>query len=72
MKFGLKSKQVLKIKPIDALYGDTSFNKDSIRKLLEEIIKSNIQEGDSITMDIGKNETELKIKITSAKTSEEK
>ena len=34
-------------------------------------IKSNIQEGDSVTMDIGKNDTELNIKITSPKKSEE-
>ncbi len=39
--------------------------------IAEEIIKSNIQEGDSITMDIGKNDTELNIKITSPKKSEE-
>ena len=39
--------------------------------IAEEIIKSNVQEGDSITMDIGKNDTELNVKISSPKKSEE-
>jgi hypothetical protein len=32
---------------------------------IEEIIKSNIQEGDSITMDIGKNENRKRRKSSS-------
>ena len=71
-----KAKDFIAEKGFDKQYGARPL-KRAIQKyvedaIAEEIIKSNIQEGDSITMDIGKNETELKIKITSAKTSEEK
>jgi ATP-dependent Clp protease ATP-binding subunit ClpC len=37
--------------------------------LAEEIIKSNAHEGDTISLDVGKDETKLDIKITSPKTA---
>jgi ATP-dependent Clp protease ATP-binding subunit ClpC len=76
IKLTKKARSFIAEKGFDKQYGARPL-KRAIQKyvedaIAEEIIKSNIQEGDSITMDIGKNETELKIKITSAKTSEEK
>jgi ATP-dependent Clp protease ATP-binding subunit ClpC len=76
IKLTKKARSFIAEKGFDKQYGARPL-KRAIQKyvedaIAEEIIKSNIQEGDSITMDIGKNETELKIKITSTKTSEEK
>ena len=39
--------------------------------LAEEIIKSNAHEGDTITLDLGKDDTKLDIKITSPKEAKE-
>ena len=76
LKLSKKARSFIAEKGFDKQYGARPL-KRAIQKyvedaIAEEIIKSNIQEGDSITMDIGKNDTELKIKITSAKKSEEK
>ncbi len=76
LKLSKKARSFIAEKGFDKQYGARPL-KRAIQKyvedaIAEEIIKSNIQEGDSITMDIGKNDTELKIKITSTKKSEEK
>ena len=39
--------------------------------LAEEIIKSNVHEGDTITLDIGKDDSKLEIKITSPNKAKE-
>ena len=75
LKLSKKAKSFIAEKGFDKQYGARPL-KRAIQKyvedaIAEEIIKSNIQEGDSITMDIGKNDTELSIKITSPKKSEE-
>ena len=76
LKLSKKARSFIAEKGFDKQYGARPL-KRAIQKyvedaIAEEIIKSNIQEGDSITMDIGKNDTELKIKITTTKKSEEK
>ncbi len=76
LKLSKKARSFIAEKGFDKQYGARPL-KRAIQKyvedaIAEEIIKSNIQEGDSITMDIGKNDTELKIKITSTQKSEEK
>ena len=76
LKLSKKARSFIAEKGFDKQYGARPL-KRAIQKyvedaIAEEIIKSNIQEGDSITMDIGKNDSELKIKITSAQKSEEK
>ena len=75
LKLSKKARFFIAEKGFDKQYGARPL-KRAIQKyvedaIAEEIIKSNIQEGDSITMDIGKNDTELKIKVTSAQKSEE-
>ncbi|MGC6525767.1 MAG: ATP-dependent Clp protease ATP-binding subunit [Flavobacteriaceae bacterium] len=75
LKLSKKARNFIADKGFDKQYGARPL-KRAIQKyvedaIAEEIIKSNIQEGDSITMDIGKNDTELNIKITSPKKSEE-
>ena len=75
LKLSKKARNFIAEKGFDKQYGARPL-KRAIQKyvedaIAEEIIKSNIQEGDSITMDIGKNDTELNIKITSPKKSEE-
>ena len=75
LKLSKKARNFIAEKGFDKQYGARPL-KRAIQKyvedaIAEEIIKSNIQEGDSITMDISKNDTELNIKITSPKKSEE-
>jgi ATP-dependent Clp protease ATP-binding subunit ClpC len=75
LKLSKKARNFIAEKGFDKQYGARPL-KRAIQKyvedaIAEEIIKSNVQEGDSITMDIGKNDTELNIKITSPKKSEE-
>ena len=75
LKLSKKARNFIAEKGFDKQYGARPL-KRAIQKyvedaIAEEIIKSNIQEGDSITMDIGKNDIELNIKITSPKKSEE-
>ena len=75
LKLSKKARNFIAEKGFDKQYGARPL-KRAIQKyvedaIAEEIIKSNIQEGDSITMDIGKNDVELNIKITSPKKSEE-
>ena len=75
LKLSKKARNFIAEKGFDKQYGARPL-KRAIQKyvedaIAEEIIKSNIQEGDSVTMDIGKNDTELNIKITSPKKSEE-
>lgn len=76
LKLSKKARSFIAEKGFDKQYGARPL-KRAIQKyvedaIAEEIIKSNIQEGDSITMDIGKNDTELKIKIINTEKSEEK
>ena len=76
LKLSKKARSFIAEKGFDKQYGARPL-KRAIQKyvedaIAEEIIKSKIQEGDSITMDIGKNDSELKIKITSTQKSEEK
>ena len=75
LKLSKKARNFIAEKGFDKQYGARPL-KRAIQKyvedaIAEEIIKSNVQEGDSITMDIGKNDTELNVKITSPKKSEE-
>ncbi len=75
LKLSKKARNFIAEKGFDKQYGARPL-KRAIQKyvedaIAEEIIKSKIQERDSITMDIGKNDIELNIKITSPKKSEE-
>ena len=75
LKLSKKARNFIAEKGFDKQYGARPL-KRAIQKyvedaIAEEIIKSNVQEGDSITMDIGKNDTELNVKISSPKKSKE-
>ena len=69
LKLSKKAKQFIAEKGFDKQYGARPL-KRAIQKyvedaLAEEIIKSNAHEGDTITLDVGKDDTTLDIKITS-------
>ncbi len=75
LKLSKKAKSFIAEKGFDKQYGARPL-KRAIQKyvedaLAEEIIKSNVHEGDVINLDIGKNDTKLEIKITSPKKQEE-
>ena len=70
-----KAKSFIAEKGFDKQYGARPL-KRAIQKyvedaLAEEIIKSNVHEGDIINLDIGKDDAKLEIKITSTKKQEE-
>jgi len=72
LKLSKKAKSFIAEKGFDKQYGARPL-KRAIQKyvedaLAEEIIKSNAHEGDTISLDIGKDETKLDIKITSPNT----
>ncbi len=73
LKLSKKAKSFIAEKGFDKQYGARPL-KRAIQKyvedaLAEEIIKSNAHEGDTISLDVGKDETKLDIKITSPKTA---
>jgi len=75
LKLSKKAKSFIAEKGFDKQYGARPL-KRAIQKyvedaLAEEIIKSNIHEGDIINLDIGKDDAKLEIKITSTKKQEE-
>ena len=75
LKLSKKAKSFIAEKGFDKQYGARPL-KRAIQKyvedaLAEEIIKSNVHEGDIINLDIGKDDTKLEIKITSPKKQEE-
>ena len=75
LKLSKKAKSFIAEKGFDKQYGARPL-KRAIQKyvedaLAEEIIKSNVHEGDVINLDIGKDDTTLEIKITSTKKQEE-
>ena len=75
LKLSKKAKSFIAEKGFDKQYGARPL-KRAIQKyvedaLAEEIIKSNVHEGDVINLDIGKDDTKLEIKITSPKKQEE-
>jgi len=75
LKLSEKAKSFIAEKGFDKQYGARPL-KRAIQKyvedaLAEEIIKSNVHEGDVINLDIGKDDTKLEIKITSTKKQEE-
>ena len=75
LKLSKKAKSFIAEKGFDKQYGARPL-KRAIQKyvedaLAEEIIKSNVHEGDIINLDIGKDDAKLQIKITSTKKQEE-
>mgnify|MGYP000994241821 FL=1 len=75
LKLSKKAKSFIAEKGFDKQYGARPL-KRAIQKyiedaLAEEIIKSNAHEGDTITLDLGKDDTKLDIKITSPKEAKE-
>jgi ATP-dependent Clp protease ATP-binding subunit ClpC len=73
LKLSKKAKSFIAEKGFDKQYGARPL-KRAIQKyvedaLAEEIIKSNAHEGDTISLDVGKDDTKLDIKITSPKTT---
>ena len=75
LKLSKKAKSFIAEKGFDKQYGARPL-KRAIQKyvedaLSEEIIKSNVHEGDIINLDIGKDDAKLEIKITSTKKQEE-
>jgi ATP-dependent Clp protease ATP-binding subunit ClpC len=73
LKLSKKAKSFIAEKGFDKQYGARPL-KRAIQKyvedaLAEEIIKSNAHEGDIISLDVGKDDTKLDIKITSPKTA---
>jgi ATP-dependent Clp protease ATP-binding subunit ClpC len=73
LKLSKKAKSFIAEKGFDKQYGARPL-KRAIQKyvedaLAEEIIKSNAHEGDIISLDVGKDDTKLDIKITSPKTT---
>ena len=75
LKLSKKAKSFIAEKGFDKQYGARPL-KRAIQKyvedaLAEEIIKSNVHEGDIINLDIGKDDAKLEIKITSTKKQEE-
>jgi ATP-dependent Clp protease ATP-binding subunit ClpC len=75
LKLSKKAKSFIAEKGFDKQYGARPL-KRAIQKyvedaLAEEIIKSNVHEGDIINLDIGKDDAKLEIKITSIKKQEE-
>jgi ATP-dependent Clp protease ATP-binding subunit ClpC len=75
LKLSKKAKSFIAEKGFDKQYGARPL-KRAIQKyvedaLAEEIIKSNVNEGDIINLDIGKDDAKLEIKITSIKKQEE-
>ena len=73
LKLSKKAKSFIAEKGFDKQYGARPL-KRAIQKyvedaLAEEIIKSNAHEGDTISLDVGKDDTKLDIKITSPKTA---
>jgi ATP-dependent Clp protease ATP-binding subunit ClpC len=75
LKLSKKAKSFIAEKGFDKQYGARPL-KRAIQKyvedaLAEEIIQSNAHEGDTITLDIGKDDTKLDIKIISPKETKE-
>ncbi len=75
LKISKKAKSFIAEKGFDKQYGARPL-KRAIQKyvedaLAEEIIQSNAHEGDTINLDIGKDDTKLNIKITSPKETKE-
>ena len=75
LKLSKKAKSFIAEKGFDKQYGARPL-KRAIQKyvedaLAEEIIKSNAHEGDTITLDIGKDDAKLDIKITSPNEAKE-
>ena len=75
LKLSKKAKSFIAEKGFDKQYGARPL-KRAIQKyvedaLAEEIIKSNVHEGDTITLDISKDDSKLEIKITSPKKAKE-
>ena len=75
LKLSKKAKNFIAEKGFDKQYGARPL-KRAIQKyiedtLAEEIIKSNIHQGDMINFDLNKDNTKLEIKITSAKKEKE-
>jgi len=75
LKLSKKAKSFIAEKGFDKQYGARPL-KRAIQKyvedaLAEEIIKSNVNEGDIINLDFGKDDAKLEIKITSTKKQEE-
>ena len=75
LKLSKKAKSFIAEKGFDKQYGARPL-KRAIQKyvedaLAEEIIKSNVHEGDTITLDIGKDDSKLEIKITSPNKAKE-
>jgi len=75
LKLSKKAKNFIAEKGFDKQYGARPL-KRAIQKyiedtLAEEIIKSNINEGDLINFELSKDDTKLEIKITSAKKEKE-
>jgi len=71
LKLSKKAKRFIAQKGFDKQYGARPL-KRAIQKyvedaLAEEIIKSNAHEGDTINLDVGKDDTKLSIKIASPK-----
>jgi ATP-dependent Clp protease ATP-binding subunit ClpC len=74
LKLSKKAKSFIAEKGFDKQYGARPL-KRAIQKyvedsIAEEIIKSNVSEGDIIKLDIGKDSKKLEIKITSSKKKE--
>ncbi len=75
LKLSKKAKSFIAEKGFDKQYGARPL-KRAIQKyvedaLAEEIIKSNVHDGDTITMDIGKDDTKLDVNITSPNEAKE-
>jgi ATP-dependent Clp protease ATP-binding subunit ClpC len=75
LKLSTKAKSFIAEKGFDKQYGARPL-KRAIQKyvedaLAEEIIKSNVHEGDTITMDIGKDDAKLDVNITSPNEAKE-
>ncbi|MDA9026179.1 ATP-dependent Clp protease ATP-binding subunit, partial [Flavobacteriaceae bacterium] len=74
LKLSKKAKSFIAEKGFDKQYGARPL-KRAIQKyvedsLAEEIIRSNVHEGDVINLDIGKDDSKLEIKIKSANKQE--
>jgi ATP-dependent Clp protease ATP-binding subunit ClpC len=70
LKLSKKAKRFIADKGFDKQYGARPL-KRAIQKyiedaLAEEIIKSNVHEGDTITLDVGKNDSKLDVKISTS------
>ena len=70
LKLSKKAKRFIADKGFDKQYGARPL-KRAIQKyiedaLAEEIIKSNVHEGDTITLDVGKDDSKLDVKISTS------